>query len=110
MTEDEEKKVQEEDAPVGKEKEEIKSIKRRRGCLQKNRRPKPVTRGTGSEVYISTSDTNPVELEGASTPWLSDSKLNSEKVKEAQRKDPVIGRFIVLKEAANKPDWNDVAA
>ena len=63
-----------------------------------------------SGAFIQTGDTNPVESEGASIPWLRDSQLNSEKVKEAQRKDPVIGHFIVIEEEGNKPDWNDGAA
>ena len=48
--------------------------------------------------------------ECANIPWLSDSKFNLEKVKEAQGKDPIISCFIALKETGNKPDWNDVAA
>ena len=65
---DEEKKnVHEKDAPVDKEEEETTSI-RRRGHPKKNQRPEPVTGGKDSEVDISTSDTNPVEPEGASTP------------------------------------------
>ena len=55
--------------------------KKERGPPKKTQRPEPVLRGTDSEVE---SDTGSVEPEGASTPWISDSKFNPEKVREAQ--------------------------
>ena len=55
------------------------------------------------------SGASPNVTKDKKTPWLSDSKFNLERVKEAQEKYPIISCFIVLKEMGNKPDWNHVA-
>ena len=92
--EEEEKKK---DALAERKEEDITPNKKRRGCPKKNQRLKPVNRGAESGVDIQTSDSNPVEAKSVDTPWLCDSQLNPKKVREAQRKDPAIDRFIVLK-------------
>ena len=77
--------------------------KRRRG-------PKPVSKKTEQEENAPTDATNQDVTRDTNILWLSDSKFNLDRIKEAQKKDPIISRFIALKDTGDKPDWNDIIA
>ena len=42
--------------------------------------------------------------------WLSDSRLSLDALRDAQRRDPVVGQFLKMKEEGEKPSWNDISS
>ena len=42
--------------------------------------------------------------------WISDDRMNSQKIKDGQRRDPVISCFLRMKEEEDKPGWKDISA
>ena len=67
--------------------------KKRRVGPKKTRGPEPVARRTELEDNTSTGGTNQDVTKDANILWLSDSKFNLNRIKEAQKKDPIVSYF-----------------
>ena len=105
------REVQEEETQVKREEKQPATEKRRRrGRPRKIREPKPVLKKMEEEDDTPTGATDQDVTRDTNIPWLSDSILSLERIKEAQKRDPIISCFIELKEAGDKPDGNDISA